>query len=181
MRQLEVFLAVARAGSFRRAAERAHLLLDRAGVGDAEVHRDAGLLALERAHQHRQEVEARRRARADDEGAPRAARQVGDGLLRAVQRRQHPERVILQDPPRLGQRHRAPAPLEEARAEPALELAHVLGQRRLTQVDALGRPPKTPGAGHGQEHLELSHRGWHKLQLIGRIRTLDWRLCKTRR
>jgi hypothetical protein len=48
-------------------------------------------------------------------------------------------------------------------------------------VDALGRSPKAAGAGHGEEDLQLPHGGGHKLRLIGRIRTSDWRLCKTRR
>ena len=155
-----------------------HLFLDHARVGDAQRDRDARLAALEPAHERGQHVDAGRRARADDERAPGAARELGDRLLGAVKRGEHPVRVVLQDAPRLGEGDLAPAPIEHARAEATLELGDVLREGRLAQVQAFGGAPKAPGPGHRHEHLQLAHRGLHKPRLMARMGTREWCLCK---
>ena len=99
---------------------------------------------------------------------PRAAAvQVADCLARPRERREDAHRVILEDPSRLGERHRPPAPVEESSAEPPLQLTHVLGERGLAQVQAVRRASETPGPCHRQEHLELAHRRIHKLEPYG--------------
>jgi hypothetical protein len=90
------------------------------------------------------------------------------------------QRVILEDPSRLGERDRPPEAVEQSSAEPALQLADVLGERGLAQVQAVGRTSEAPGLRHRQEDLELAHRRIHKPCLIARIRTLYWYLCKPR-
>src|SRR5262245_22356824 len=155
----------------------AHPLLDHARVGDAEIDRDARVLALERADERRQEIDAGGRAGADHERAACEAVELGDRFACARERREEPERVVLEDPSGLGERH-APAPtVEETSAQAPLELGHVLGQGGLAQMQGLCRTPETLRARHRQEDLELSQgQRPHRLELIAKIRRPYWTL-----
>ena len=100
--------------------------------------------------------------------------QLGDRLARALGRRGQAKRVLLEHAPGLGERH-GPAPAQEqGLAQLALELAHVLGDRRLGEVDPLGRPAEAPLAGDGEEHVHLA-QGHRELPILS-IRTTYWTL-----
>ena len=55
------------------------------------------------------------------------------------------ERVVLEDAPGLGERHTPPEAIEQPRFELPLQLGHVLRERRLAQVQDLGRAAEAVG------------------------------------
>ena len=59
-----------------------------------------------------------------------------------------------------------------------LQPGHVLRERRLAQVQDIGRAAEALRPGHGQEDLELPEAERHKPDLIGKIRARDWTLHK---
>jgi hypothetical protein len=135
-----------------------HALLHRARVRDSQGHADPGVLRAKAGDPRGQHVRSGRGAGADHERSAREAVQLRDRLLPGGEGGHHPGGVVLEDASRFGQRDGAAVPDEEPDAQLVLQLAHVLGERGLRQVDALGGPAEAPGVGDGQEDLELADR-----------------------
>ena len=70
--------------------------------------------------------------------------------------RQDGPRVLKETPPGLGERHLAPRAFEQAGAQFRLEVADLHGQRRLADVQALGRTGKAQGLGNGDEVAQVA-------------------------
>ena len=141
--------------------------LDHLGVRDVKRHVNPRIAPFEGRHDARQHVDAGRRAGADHERATLESLQPIQRAARAGERRDQARGVLLEQASGLGERHRSAEPIEEARVELALELQHVLGQRRLAHVQALGRPREALRARHRQDDLELAEG--HRFFLIGAI------------
>ena len=81
--------------------------------------------------------------------------------------------MVLEQAAGFGQSHGAAEPVEEADTELALQLEHVLRERRLAHVERLGGAREVPGARHGEEDLDLAEG--HRLFLIAAIRNMYFR------
>ena len=84
-------------------------------------------------------------------GAARAPRRA-DGELHVGQ---HPARLLGEDAPRLGELHDPARPLEQLHPQLRLELSNRLRERRLRDVEPLGRSPEVELVAHGQEVAEV--------------------------
>ena len=136
----------------------AHPLLDLPGVADAERHLDPPVARLEPAEQPREQIDARRRAPAEQEGAAVEAAQLPHCVLHSLEHREDAPGVLLEETARLGQADAPTEPVEERRVEPALQLLDLLGQRRLTEGEPLRRAAEAARARDGEEDLELTER-----------------------
>ena len=128
------------------------------GVADAERHLDPPVARLEPAEQPREQIDARRRAPAEQEGAAVEAAQLPHCVLHSLEHREDAPGVLLEETARLGQADAPTEPVEERRVEPALQLLDLLGQRRLTEGEPLRRAAETARARDGEEDLELTER-----------------------
>jgi hypothetical protein len=138
-------------------------VLDERGVGNSQSHCHARMALLEGGDDAGQHIDPGRRAGSDQERATLEPAELDDGVTGACKGRKEPQGMFLEDPAGFGQGHLPSQAVEEAGAELALHLRHVLGEGRLTQVHDLGGPAEAAGFGHSQEHLELPKRGLHKL------------------
>ena len=92
---------------------------------------------------------------------------AGDATVTTGARHPHETiAVVLQHPPRLGQRAVFRRAVEQLLAEVELEAAHGLADRRLRTVDLGGGPRKAPLLGHCEKGLEGSDV--HKFALLYR-------------
>src|SRR5262245_10135904 len=66
--------------------------------------------------------------------------------------------MVLDDPDGLRHVDGAPERIEESGAQLSLELAGVVRERRLAEVECLGGPPEAARLGDGEEDLELAQR-----------------------
>jgi len=153
-------------------------LLDEGGVPNAKIQCHAGIAFLERGDDAGEHIDPWRRTGPDDERAAFEPAEVDDGVPGARQGREKPEGMVLEDPAGFGEGNLPSQAVEEASAEVALHLRHVLGEGRLTQVHGLRGRTEAAGFGHGQEHFELPEGSLHKTDLIRAITTSDWSLCK---
>ena len=142
--------------------------LDAFGVAEPQGELDARVLLAERAEQPGQHVDTGRGAGADREGSPLESLQILDRLAGVRQGHEEPRGVLGEHPAGIGKGHAAGEPVEEASPERGLELPHVLGERRLAQVQRLGRPVEAPGPRDREEDLELPERH-DRGSLIGSI------------
>src|SRR5262249_29947913 len=110
----------------------ADAFLDQPRIPDLQAQVDAGMTSAEQAHHAWQEVDARCRARADDEGATLEAVDLLDRPSAVGDRRDDSRGIRLKHPPGLGRRSPASATAsEKPGAQFSLELGHVLGERWL--------------------------------------------------
>jgi hypothetical protein len=98
----------------------------------------AGGRCPEGAHDPRQEVDPRRRTGVDDQRPLPEAVELVEGATAVGDRGRDPRRVGFEHPARFAEERDAPLAHEEAMAQLLLELADVLGECRLRQMDALG-------------------------------------------
>jgi hypothetical protein len=110
----------------------------------------------------RKDVDARRRAGADRQRATRETVELRDRLPSIRDHRHDAARVALEHSSCLGQGCRPAASREQRCAKFLFELSHVLGHRRLRQVDALGRAGEALLARNGQEDFDLAHCQRHR-------------------
>jgi hypothetical protein len=109
-------------------------LLDHPRVPDAQRDRDARIAAPEGGDDAREHVDPRCRAGADHERPALEPFQLVERPTRARDRRGDAGGVLLEQAAGFGQGHGAAEPVEEADTELALQLEHVLRERRLAHV-----------------------------------------------
>ena len=124
-------------------------------AGFAERQRRSRDAARKGRQRPRQQVRADARRRADGQRALAQARQLLDLESRFVQALQHRARVRQERLAGLGQRHVALHAVEQRRAELGLQLADLLADRRLGDVQLLGRAGEVQMAAHRLEVGEL--------------------------
>ena len=109
-------------------------------VGDGEEDADIGILALELAENDRHDDRCRPRRGTQDEVACEVAL-TGRGYLRdeLILESKHPLRAAIQPPARLRRFHAPTRAVEELRAEPLLEGAHLERHRRLRHAEPVRR------------------------------------------
>ena len=76
--------------------------------------------------------------------------------------------MLLEDPAGFGQGDLPSKAVEQACAQLALHLGHVLGKGGLAQMHGLCGGPEARRLGHGEEHFKLAKRGLHKCVLSDR-------------
>src|SRR5262249_35224213 len=116
-----------------------------------------------------QYVNAGRGAGPDEQRSPAEPAELEDGLASALGGVDDLRGVWLEDAAGLGQRDRAALAYEQIGPELRLELAHVLGQRGLRQMDLLGGDAEALLPSHGEEHFALPER--HSALPISAIQT----------
>src|SRR5713101_10137743 len=137
-------------------------LLDESGVAKPQAEYDSWVFALESRKDAWEHVDPRRRAGADDQGAALELAKIDHGLAGTGHGREESKGVLLEDPAGFGQGDLPSEAVEQARAQLALHLGHVLGQGGLAQVHGLGGDAKTCRLGHREEYFKLPKRGLHK-------------------
>src|SRR5262249_42976763 len=148
-------------------------------VRNSERDRDPGIGLPKPRDERRQHVGPGRRAGADGQRSPLKAVQLGERLPPGGQRRDDARRVVAEDTPGLGQRDGSRMADEQPDAQLFLELAHVLGERRLREMNAFRRTAEALRLRHAEEDFELADR--HRAFPINSITTMYWTLSDTRR
>ena len=135
------------------AAERREL---RRGIEHREPHLDRRATRPEPPERLRQDAAERRRDHvAQVDGAGLAAARSPDGRLGALELAERDRRFAEQRLAGLSQRHGgASAAVQEPGAEAALELLQVAAERRLGDVESLGRAPEVQLLGDRDEVTE---------------------------
>ena len=147
-----------------------HALLDPAGVGVVQVHRDAGIRLAKGVQDAGHGLERDRGQRGHAHAAPPALGDiayVGDGRLEVVQQpfdRGQEFRAVV------GQDHAPRGAVEQPHAQFLLELVDLDGQRRLRQRQPLGRRGEAAFAGHPDEGLQMLQRDVHHARFSPTIR-----------
>src|SRR5262249_25232847 len=106
--------------------------------------------------ERRQNVQARRRGRAEPDSADGAARDLLHPLTRAIDGGKDPARFLEHHLARNRQRHAPRGAIQEPRADFAFELRDLVRDCRLRQVAGDGGPREMPVLGDGDERPERS-------------------------
>src|SRR5579875_769668 len=118
-------------------------------------HIDAGIAAVELGQEPRHQTHRRTRQASQPEASTAQPLDLLNPPSRLLGLEQDPFRVGEERLSSAGQPEAATKPLEEGRSQLALELADLLAERWLGDVETLSRPGEGARADHGYEVAEL--------------------------
>ncbi len=116
----------------------------------------AGVFLEEEPHRHRHDMRRHCRQRADADGLARGCTVAPDELHTLPQRRHRRARMAQEDLACSRDLNAAPVALEDRHAQSLLQLAHRLGDRRLADIEYLGRAHDALLPRHLEKGLQMA-------------------------